>query len=433
MKSPKRLPTYDDQQAARPKSAGILLLVIIGTHLLLAGFYWAHTPFGASPDEGAHARYVETLAKDRTLPIFRASDRENYESHQPPLHYAMAVPLHLLGEASGLENPGELVRLLSMLIGAASIFVIYRAVIAAFPARRDVALACAGFAALLPTHVMLSSSVSNDPLMELVFGLTLMLLALMLQIGLSWPRTLWLGVVLGAGLLTKSTCALLFPISLIAFVLLWRRKVAPGTAAAAHCSVAVVMGLAVGGWWFVRNHMLYGDPLGVSLFRAGFQHTATPQFWLSQGWTWSGYFGLVGVWTFASFWGVFGHMNVFMPWPTYALLAVLWVVSLIGALRAGFRLSRESSDIGNVLIIYLSTVILVASAFVQFNLHFFQAQGRYLYPAMIPMAVFWVLGIQASLPARFRAMWPCVAVGVVVIVQVVALFTCIIPRMPYYT
>ena len=59
----------------------------------------------------------------------------------------------------------------------------------------------------------------------------------------------------------------------------------------------------VAGWWFVRNQLLYGDPLGWSLFRINFKSV------LRRGpLPWSKVQEFFSV-QFHSFWGVFGWMD----------------------------------------------------------------------------------------------------------------------------
>jgi len=428
-----------DKRRGRAPHAGVkrstgtaYLIAILLIHAALALVYWDRTPFGASPDEGPHGRYVQTLVESRALPVFRAADREGYEFHQPPLYYLMGVPFYLAGRGFGLIDPAGMVRLLSLLLGALSIVISYLAIRAAFPDEKELPIAVAGFVALLPMHVMLSSSVSSDPLAEVVFGLALLVMAGMLVNGPNWKRTVGLGFVFGIGLLTKTTCVLLFPVAVLAYLLAWQRGMPAARSVAGHLGAAIGISLAIGGWWLVRNQLLYGDPFAMSQFQKAFQHTATPEYWLSKGWSWGFYFSLVGVWTFASFWGVFGHMKVFMPTWAYYGLAVISLAVGIGSLRGIARARAKSAANRDLLLVYGVTLALVLLAFIKFNLSFFQAQGRYLYPALIPISVLWAAGIGGLLPVHLRRFMPYLAVGIPLIVQIVALATCIIPKMPYY-
>ena len=406
--------------------------VILGVHVVLALVYWHYTPFGAPPDEGPHGKYVAVLAGTGSLPVFDASNRGDYEYHQPPLYYLMGTPFYCVGRAIRMADPAAMVRLLSLILGGLSILAAYAVVRSAFPDERILPLTCAGFVGLLPTHVMLSSSVSNDVLAEVVFGLALLVMVRMLVTGLSWRRTIGLGAILGAGLLAKTTCVLLFPIVVLAYVLVWQRGASTGRSLAAHVAAVLGVGIAIGGWWLARNQFLYGDPLAVSQFQEVFQDTPTPEFWLSRGWSWGMYFALVIGWTFASFWGVFGHMNVFMPTWAYWGLAAITLGAAAGSLRAAAQMRARSALNRDVLFVCGVTLALVLLAFLKFNVSFFQAQGRYLYPALVPISVFWAIGLGQLLPQSKRHLAPYLAVGVPFVGQIIALVTCIVPKMPYY-
>jgi len=374
-----------------------ILIAILCLHFALAGVYWHLAPYGSPPDEGPHGYYVETLLATHRLPVFDASDRANYEAHQPPLYYVLGMPFHLVNR--------DAVRFLSMILGALSILVIYRAVNTHFG--EQTALGAAGFVALLPTHVMLSSMVSNDILAELIFGLALLLM-------ISRPsvrNSIALGIILGLGLLTKTTCILLFPAAVLAFIFVQRRSLK-------HVAGIFGISLVIGGWWLVRNQMLYGDFLAMNQFIQAFQHTATPEYWQQHGYSGPMYWVLVGVLTFASFWGVFGHMNNFMPFWVYVGLAAATL-----AVKVGWFRNLRKPPVGRVLALYGFVMVLVVLAFIKFNLSFFQAQGRYLYPAILPMSVFWVLGVGSLLPKRIHSWTPYVAMAIPLAAQIPALIT----------
>lgn len=400
------------------------LYAIICVHIVLGLIYWHYTPFGASPDEDVHARYVQKLVNNRALLVFDVNDRENYEAHQPPLYYILAVPFYMIGRVG-------LIRLLSLILGAISILTIYYAVKNSF-GENKLAISAAGFTAFLPTHVMLSSSVSNDMLCELIFGACLLVTAIMIRKGLGLKMTACLGIILGAGLLSKSTCVLLFPVVILAYFQIWQRGKAPGKTVILHLITAMVISLVVGGWWLVRNQILYGDPLVITQFQQAFQHTAKPEFWLSHGWTWWMYCALVIGWTFASFWGVFGYMKVFMPAWVYLALAAITLSAKIGSIKGICEERVKSEENKDVILIYGLTLFLVILTFVKFNIVYFQAQGRYFYPAIVPISVFWSLGINRLLPKSKRHFMPYLVIGIPVIVQIIAITTCIVSEMPYY-
>lgn len=417
--------------AGRQVSTTKWIAVIIAIHVMLGSAYWLYRPYGAPPDEGPHGLYVRELAVERRLPVFSASDRDNYEAHQPPLYYALGVPFYLIAKTVGADEPASGVRLLSLILGGLCILVAYSAVSVLLSGRSGTALACAGFVAFLPMHVALSSSVANETLTELVFGLTLLLVGRMLVHGASWQNTRWLGLVLGAGLLTKTSCVLLFPIVVLAYSLLWQRGALSPKGALRHLGAVAGISLALGGWWLIRNTVLYGDPFALTKFEEAFAHTAKPDFWLSRGWPWVQYFMLVTGWTFASFWGVFGHMKVFMPSVIYYILAGVTLAAALRCIRPVAELRASSAGARDIILVYLVATVLVLLVFVRFNTSFFQAQGRYLYPALVPFTLFWVLGFERLLPRRNREWSAAVVNAGMFLLALAALFITIIPNMPH--
>jgi hypothetical protein len=157
------------------------------------------------------------------------------------------------------------------------------------------------------------------------------------------------------------------------------------------------------GPWLARNVALYGwaDPLGLVRHNgvvAGQPRTAE---WLAQyGWA-----GLVGRFlrtTFQSFWGQFGWMTVPLHPPLYLALALFSVLLLVGFW--GWLLDRQRprlapSQADGLVLLAVSTLLTLAS-YLWYNLTFVQHQGRYLFPALIPLALGAALGLEWLLSPR---------------------------------
>jgi hypothetical protein len=109
--------------------------------------------------------------------------------------------------------------------------------------------------------------------------------------------------------------------------------------------------------------------------------------------------------TFQSFWGQFGWLGVLMPTWLYQALA-LWS----GALALGFlcwwREARRNKLFAirySLFTILATLVILVTLVYAYYNFTFVQHQGRYLFPALIPIA----LGVALATETLLRLVrWP---------------------------
>jgi 4-amino-4-deoxy-L-arabinose transferase-like glycosyltransferase len=425
--------------------------VILVLYVALAVGYNLATPFGAPPDERPHSVYVEHLATRGSLPVLLRGAREAYEAHQPPLYYFICLPVWWASRALPAGDPAgawprdKTLRLVSTMIGAAGLLLIARLARIVSPEEETLALGATAFAAFLPMRLATAAAVGNDLLAELIFTATLLLLVAAVRGGITARRTLALGVALGLGLLTKSTCLLLFPIAALGLALAASKRAhADGkqraTTVAFLGSVAgsFVVALVIGGWWLVRNQQLYGEVFVARTFERYFQDTARPEFFLRQGMTFAEYMlFLVIPLTFRSFWGVFGHMQIsmgaltpapFMP-PSwiYPLLALPTIASVGGLARVYARRQAMEAATRAVWGLLVVTWLLVAAAFLRFNTAFFQAQGRYLFPAMAPIALLFTLGLQSVGPTRWAGRVALGTAGAMLLLALYALFGCIVP------
>jgi hypothetical protein len=172
-------------------------------------------------------------------------------------------------------------------------------------------------------------------------------------------------------------------------------------------TLALVMTLLVSGWWLARNYILYGDPLLQRTFLEVFAGTAKAQDFINQGMTWGQYAQLVADWTFRSFWFAYGAPETartglpnFLPSSVYLGLGVLTLGAAMGFV---LRL-REPSPLWARVWLLLAGLCLVLTlvSFVLFVRVFFQTQGRYFYPALLPISVFWALGWERLVSERYR-------------------------------
>jgi len=408
---------------ARVNREHLTLSVIAALYFVLAILYCHFTPYGMAPDEEAHGEYVRFVSARHKLPVL--SEGVTYEAHQPPLYYLLSLPFYAGAKLAGIQHPEVGARLLSIILGALGVLVCYAAVRRTAPDRPEVATSVASFVAFLPMRIAISSSVSNDILTELFFDTGILLISRSMLYGVRLKETLFLGVVIGLGLITKTTCILLLPIGLVA--LLYASK-APTSEKLRHVALTLLIASVLSGWWFIRNYAVYGDPLAASIFAKTFSHTARPEYWLEErGFSLGMYILLVAGWTFASFWGVFGHMNVFMPWWVYTILGVLTIAAGIGALREASTLQEKGTLIRGMIRVYITVIMLVTLAFIAFNFRYFQAQGRYLHPALLPISFFWIVGIGYLLPHSAKRFLPLFISTGMLVLSVAALITCVIP------
>ena len=99
--------------------------------------------------------------------------------------------------------------------------------------------------------------------------------------------------------------------------------------------------------------------------------------------------------TFRSFWGQFGWMGVVLDTRVYFALLLLSGVALGGlVLRAASGRRRPTSP---ALILLGVSILLTLLVYAWYNTRFLQHQGRYLFTALIPIAIFFSLGWEGVL------------------------------------
>jgi hypothetical protein len=430
-----------------------LFYVILAVYLLAGVLFATLTPAWQAPDEPAHYNYVRYLArqsgfpeligrcynqayleqlKSRRFPPELSLEPVCYEFHQPPLYYLLATPLFLLSNGTLLA-----LRLLSVVLGAGVVILAWNIARAIFPGRAAISYGTMAFVALIPMHVAMLASVNNDALAELILAILLFLLTrrLIAQARPTPRDDIFLGLLLGLGLITKITVYIAVPLT--AVTLWWvsgreaglrrgevtDRYLSPPNWPALLKQMALVYGLAllIALPWYGRNATLYGpfDILGLGRHDAVVVgQLRTADFITSVGWQTYLYNFITT--TFDSFWGQFGWMAVPMSERVYLVLTLLTLAALGGLIGfwildcpsggRGFwktissshnphltsHISQPTSHTSRTkqaLALIVLTILLMVLGYLWYNLEFVQFQGRYLFPALIPLGLFFSLGL----------------------------------------
>ncbi len=437
--------------------AHYLIALIIAAYLGTATLYAVQTPPWQAPDEPAHYNYVKYLAENYRFPILQMGDYPHdyleeikakrfppemsieplrYEFHQPPLYYALAAVVYRLFAGSLLP-----LRLFSVLLGSCLLWVAYHIAKEIFPGDEALALGTTAFVAFVPMHVAITASVNNDTLAELILAVILLMLVRYVKTslpglgGTEGGRFVGLGVLMGLGLLTKITTLVALPVTLLAIIVKerwlgenWKSDFARRYLLSATCFLLPALLLTLP--WFVRNASVYGglDILGMQTHDAIVIDQPRTAEWLAR----LGVTGLAKEFTlttFRSFWAQFGWMGILVDQRIYLILALLCAVVGMGLILPAIRNQRipncskgivkspllawiwrsRPSKAGNVrqrtlsLSQRMALGLLALSAFFTllsyfwYNLKFVQHQGRYLFPALIPLGLAFALGLREIL------------------------------------
>ncbi len=456
---------FDLQRAGLP--------VLLAVFVLLGAMYAIVTPLFEVSDELWHYPMVKTLADGQGLPVQNPANPGAWrqEGSQPPLYYALMalatswidtsdlnqvrwinphadngiitadgnnnIVIHTEREAwpwTGTVLAVRLIRLLSVLMGAGTVYFTYRLALELAPGRHGLALAAASLTACTPMFVFISASVNNDNLAILLSTAILWLLARWLRAGT--PRRAreyaLLGVLLGAAALSKTSALGLWGLAggVIAYIEVRaaRRRTAPrderrmtiSTFVVRLWSFVILFGaaLAVSGWWFARNFVLYHDWLGWSAFLDTVGRRPHPASLLQL---WGERVGFA-----QAYWGLFGGVSVPMPDWTYLVLNGMVVLALVG-LVWGVAVAVRRPQIGldqlvrRALLAAWLALVLVGLA--QWTRLTWASQGRLIFPAIAAIGVLAGAGL-----ARLWRGLPWLAVGFMGVLTAAVPFTVIAPH-----
>lgn len=401
---------------------------IIAAYLVLAWQYAERTPDWQAPDEPAHYNYVRQIVDEHKLPELELGDWQQqyqdelvmsgfrpdlldrldtvqYEDHQPPLYYLLQALIYALTDGDLLA-----MRLFSALLGAGVVICAWAIIWVTAPNWPSMALTGAGFVAFLPQHLAIMGSVSNDALTELIVGMTL--LACVIYLGCSRDQDrdpgaaamrippVALGVLVGLALLTKTTIYFLGGIVVLVVLLRWRRARWSLREGSAHLAAVLIPALLMGGLWWGRNLAVYGGTDFTGLTRHNEvtigQKRTEEYIEVDLGGSERQYVENFVETSFHSFWGQFGWMALPMPVNIYRIFLLFMLVVASGLVMM-FRRKRWPSTLNapqtDVMIIFLLVIALVAVAYLLYNRDFVQFQGRYMYPALIPLAFLVAAGL----------------------------------------
>ncbi len=412
------------------KRLAILLIVFVA----VAVFYSVIIPLFEGPDEDDHFRLAKFIADTHALPVqlFEpGGGAAGHQGWQPPLYYALVAALitpidtsdysqHLWRNyaATFVGDPAccgrniyyhtasenfpytrttlavHLARLLSILFGAVTVWATYSLVKLLLPDQTMLALAAAAVVAFNPSFLFASALVSNDAPLAAFSALVLLLWVKLLvdQNAPTLKSAALLGALIGLALLTKTTALGLVPLSVLVLLLVARRERNWRYAILGNAVMLAMIAL-LAGWWFVRNQTLYGDPLALrlvavaSLFPRAGPLTLPELFSISLPWMWQ------------TFWGG-PTPGDFSP-TLLAVLALLSALAVVGVVIRFRRIPNSEFRIPILLLAAWLGFILVAQIqFIQTTVG--ADQGRYLFPAISALALFFVLGVSelASLAPR---------------------------------
>jgi hypothetical protein len=407
-------PRFPRSSASEPRFATLALAALIAVYALLGGLDAILAPAFEKPDEQWHFAYVAYLLEHGQLPPLVANETLNpalQEAGQPPLFYGLAAAsARLLGlEAQSALVPSNpywgypargtvddnknrfvhasaeyaqpalriiyVLRGLSLLLGAGAIVAAY-GLARALNASRGLAWCAAAVLTLQPQFLYIAGSVSNDASVTFLCGAALWALIAATRDQRQTRRWLLAGLWVGLAALAKTSALWLAVFGTgLALWQAWRLR----STRVALVGLASVWGgvLLCSGWWYARNWVQFGDPLGLSIHRALLGSTtvwtlpAMVEKWLPLG---------------KSFWATFGWGNVELPAWVYSGFGLVELLAALG-LALLFLKKRRGAEWRagyGLMLLYVGGVV---ASLVAWMFSTGWVLGRLLFPALVPLVV----------------------------------------------
>lgn len=411
--------------------APLLALFVVKGVLTAATF----APF-TGHDEVDHFFYIERLADGHGLGKFGevllppaaepyqklvADFPYNAEIIQPPLYHLVLAPLYALIPGGMLAKLFAL-RLVSVFVGLLTLVVGYAIAAEIFPDDVGVRAGATAFIAMQPQFSFEAAIVNHDILVIFLATLLVWLLLAWGRFGIDRRRAVWLGLVVGAGMLTKVSFGLMIPVLAFGLALFGLRLGWGWQAIAKRIALAGGVGLAVASPWFARSLWLYGDPTGAQELRSipGYGEQAqsvramvgSPVFWRGR---------------LEDFWGNYGWRLIPLDPTLYDAIYLAWFAAAVGLLLVllrdatclitGGRRQLSRRQIDGMAIVAVWIVAMIAGVLYVGTIQF--TQSRFAFPAMAGFGLATAAGYGLPLPARWRWVTAPVLFGAMLALNVV--------------
>jgi tetratricopeptide (TPR) repeat protein len=405
-----------------------LLLIFAALWLLL---FWNNArllPFHAGFDSKEHLKYINYIQEQRALPL----PTEGWEMYQPPLYYLVAAASLAAGRLS-INDPGSVfvLRLLGAFFGIAQFVFAFLSLRLLLPARA--ALVGLLLAVFLPMHLYLAHYVTNE-----ILAATLATVALYLCLRLlrrekpSASQFAWLGLAIGAAMLTKATGILLLPIVIAAIAGKLAYARAPIAISLRNLGLLLAICFAVCGWHYTRIWLRFGTPLlgnwdvvsGFTWWQDPGYHTAVDYVRFGRSLVdpvFSGFAGFAdGI--YSTLWGdglCGGASSLSVAWNQQPMAAgYLWALTPTMLIIAGMGIAifqfirKPSSEL--FLLLGFCTVLILGLIFMALRVpSYAQAKAFYGLSALMPLCFFGALGWETLTHAR---VWLRFILGALVLV-----------------
>lgn len=331
-------------------------------------------------DAGGHTEYIELFKNKWRVPLAN----EGWELYQPPLYYFL---VHFLPSLKAVQWFGFLLWLFLFVITFVTFYRLFS----------DTFLANVGaiLVAALPVVIYLTPTISNEFFSAVIIALTFLYYFVSKKTKRFWPV---LGLLLGLSLLAKATALILLTTIFLDLLQAENKRI----------SFVLTLALAIGGWFYVRNAIFFGNLVATSV--------DFPQYAINQppGYRDIKFFidlsGLFKFDLFRAHWYSFipgtyfsffydGH-NVIVPIQEFSKAGALLVVASFPItflfLKGLFHQFIKPTHEGRIFMIFL---ILLFLGYIAYNLKlpfYSTVKGSFLVSGLLPFGYYVVRGLKMT-------------------------------------
>ena len=407
-----------------------LSLVVLFLFVTTAAMYSVITPAWETPDEVGHFDYVVHLLTYRVLPMQRMGQLG--EAHQPPLYYMIAAIAAFpaeINDSIGAFRPNprfmwsghgfnevnasfhnsdetfpfrgqslvlHLARGISVLMGMVTVALVIRMGLIIFPDRPVIALLAGVLVAFNPQFLFISGSVNNDNLLTLSATGAWWQVLHALKRPKQGRQWIYVGIWVAIAIMAKLSGFVVAVVTGIGLAVsaIHKRSIKIFVQGALALILPVIL---ITGWWFARNQILYGDPLGWAMFKNVYSVA-----FRNSPLQWNDLY-LFFTTQINSFWGVFGWLNVWAPSWFYTFMRIS---GLLGFLGVGFFVARRYNRLSSfqrMALIIMVLAVMAQEFFILWSITRLDAawyQGRFLFPVIGPGMILMSLGLVSLLTDR---------------------------------
>ncbi len=364
-------------------------------------------PIFDKPDEGPHFTYLQFVAENKKLPV---QVGPTGELHQPPFYqvFASFILSFIKTFTQDIWYQVFFLRFLSIIVSMFTLYLTYKIASMIFNNQKLI-IGITAFAAFLPSHINLNSTITNANLGDLLSVLIIFFMLKILMEKENLKDIVLLGLVVGISLITRLSIIPAILTIPFAFVVKFYPNIKTNIKRIIKPLVIIaIIGLVISSWHFYRNFTLYEDFLGVSavMIRPPDDIQKDTIFIVR----------LLG-WTFITFWAAFGRTNgifignlssvtgisIFII--SYLILLLVTLASLYGLYLFLKRYIKNKNILSGTqkkaFVIMLFHLIVLGLIFIRYNLWDFQPQGRLFFPAISTIAILFTLGIYNNFKTQY--------------------------------